>query len=29
MRELDDALHRLADGLGAEIVDSFVEFLDE
>lgn len=28
MQELDDALHRLANSLGAEILDSFVEFLD-
>ena len=25
MREVDDALHRLCNGLGAEIVDSWVE----
>jgi uncharacterized protein YlxP (DUF503 family) len=29
MRELDDALHRLANILGAEIVDSWVEVLAE
>ena len=29
MRELDDALHRLANTLGAEIADSWVEILDE
>jgi uncharacterized protein YlxP (DUF503 family) len=29
MRELDDAVHRLANTLGAEIVDSWVEILDE
>jgi uncharacterized protein YlxP (DUF503 family) len=29
MKEVDDALHRLTNGLGAEIVDSFVEFLAE
>jgi len=29
MREIDDALHRLANGLGAEIVDSWVEMLGE
>jgi uncharacterized protein YlxP (DUF503 family) len=29
MREIDDALHRLANGLGAEIVDSYVEILGE
>jgi uncharacterized protein len=29
MREIDDALHRLANGLGAEIVDSWVEILGE
>jgi len=29
MREIDDALHRLANGLGAEIVDSYVEMLGE
>ena len=28
MRELDDALHRLTNTLGAEILDSFVEILD-
>ncbi|HEV2618901.1 MAG TPA: DUF503 domain-containing protein [Acidobacteriaceae bacterium] len=28
MQELDDALHRLANTLGAEILDSFVEMLD-
>ncbi|MDP9049675.1 MAG: DUF503 domain-containing protein [Acidobacteriota bacterium] len=28
MRELDDALHRLTNGLGAEIVDSYVEMID-
>jgi uncharacterized protein YlxP (DUF503 family) len=28
MQELDDALHRLTNTLGAEIVDSYVEFLD-
>jgi uncharacterized protein YlxP (DUF503 family) len=27
MREIDDALHRLANNLGAEIVDSYVEIL--
>lgn len=29
MRELDDAIHRLTNTLGCEIVDSFVEILDE
>ena len=29
MRELDDALHRLTNTLGAEIADSWVEILDE
>jgi uncharacterized protein YlxP (DUF503 family) len=29
MREVDDALHRLCNGLGAEIVDSWVEMLGE
>jgi uncharacterized protein len=29
MRELDDALHRLAASLSAEILDSFVDLLDE
>jgi hypothetical protein len=29
MRELDDALHRLANILGAEIVDCWVEVLAE
>lgn len=29
MRELDDALHRLCNGLGAEIVDSWAEIIDE
>ncbi len=28
MRELDDALHRLTNTLGAEILDSFVEVLE-
>jgi uncharacterized protein len=28
MQELDDALHRLANTLGAEILDSYVEFID-
>jgi uncharacterized protein len=28
MRELDDAPHRLTNGLGAEIVDSYVEMID-
>jgi uncharacterized protein len=28
MQELDDALHRLTNTLGAEILDSYVEFLD-
>jgi uncharacterized protein YlxP (DUF503 family) len=28
MQQLDDALHRLANTLGAEILDSFVEILD-
>src|ERR1700678_2796837 len=28
MKELDDALHRLGNALGAEIIDSFVEFLE-
>jgi uncharacterized protein len=29
MHELDDALHRLANTLGAEILDSYVEILSE
>ena len=29
MRELDDALHRLCNTLGAEILDSWVEMLGE
>jgi hypothetical protein len=29
MRELDDALHRLVNTLGAEILDSWVEIVDE
>ena len=29
MQELDDALHRLTNTLGAEILDSFVEILAE
>jgi uncharacterized protein YlxP (DUF503 family) len=29
MREVDDALHRLANSLSAEILDSFVDLLDE
>jgi uncharacterized protein len=29
MRELDDALNRLTNTLGAEIIDSYVEILDE
>ena len=29
MKELDDAIHRLANQLGAEIVDSWVEILSE
>jgi hypothetical protein len=29
MREVDDALHRLCNGLGAEILDSWVEMLAE
>jgi len=29
MKELDDALHRLTNTLGAEILDSFVEILAE
>jgi uncharacterized protein YlxP (DUF503 family) len=29
MKEVDDALHRLASGLGAEILESWVEILDE
>jgi hypothetical protein len=29
MREVDDALHRIANQLGAEIVDSWVEMLGE
>lgn len=29
MRELDDALHRLANSLGAEITDSFAEIVEE
>jgi len=28
MQELDDALHRLTNTLGAEIVDSYVEIMD-
>jgi uncharacterized protein len=28
MRELDDALHRLTNTLGAEILDSYVEIMD-
>jgi hypothetical protein len=28
MKELDDAIHRLTNTLGAEILDSFVEFLE-
>jgi uncharacterized protein len=28
MKELDDAIHRLTNTLGAEILDSFVELLD-
>lgn len=28
MRELDDALHRLVNTLGAEILDSYVEMMD-
>lgn len=28
MQELDDALHRLTNTLGAEILDSYVEFMD-
>jgi hypothetical protein len=28
MQELDDALHRLTNTLGAEILDSYVEILD-
>jgi hypothetical protein len=28
MQELDDALHRLTNALGAEILDSYVELLD-
>jgi uncharacterized protein len=28
MQELDDALHRLTNNLGAEILDSFVELLE-
>ena len=28
MRELDDAIHRLTNTLGAEILDSFVEILE-
>ena len=29
MKELDDALHRLTNSLGAEIVDSYVEMLED
>jgi len=29
MREVDDAIHRITNTLGAEIVDSWVEILDE
>jgi uncharacterized protein YlxP (DUF503 family) len=29
MQEVDDALHRLVNSLGAEIVDSWVEMLDD
>jgi len=29
MQEVDDALHRLCNGLGAEILDSWVEMLAE
>lgn len=29
MREIDDALNRLAGSLGAEVVDSWVEMIDE
>jgi hypothetical protein len=29
MREVDDAMHRLCNGLGAEILDSWVELLEE
>jgi uncharacterized protein YlxP (DUF503 family) len=29
MREVDDALHRIANQLGAEILDSWVEMLAE
>lgn len=29
MREVDDALNRIANGLGAEILDSWVEILNE
>jgi hypothetical protein len=29
MREVDDALHRIANQLGAEILDSWVEMLSE
>ena len=29
MREVDDALNRLASGLGSEILDSWVEILNE
>jgi uncharacterized protein YlxP (DUF503 family) len=29
MREVDDALHRLANTLSAEILDSFVDLLDD
>jgi uncharacterized protein YlxP (DUF503 family) len=28
MRELDDAIHRLANTLGAEVLDSWVDFLE-
>lgn len=28
MKEVDDALHRLSNALGAEIVESYVEMLD-
>jgi hypothetical protein len=29
MQEVDDALHRLVNTLGAEILESWVEILDE
>jgi hypothetical protein len=29
MREIDDALNRLTNTLGAEIIDSYFEILDE